>query len=70
MVKNSSQAKIEDREQEILIKSMNYDALIYHENIYDTLIKHENKNNYLVITLILHPPFMHAPLLFMRSEMA
>ena len=33
MIKNNSQAKIEDKEQEIIIKSMNYDALIYHENM-------------------------------------
>ena len=38
VIRNNSQAKIEDKEQEIIIKSMNYDALIYHENIYDTLI--------------------------------
>ena len=32
MIKNNLQAEIEDKEQEIIIKSMNYDA--YHENIY------------------------------------
>ena len=38
VIKNNSQAKIDDNEQEIIIKSMNYDALIYHENIYDTIV--------------------------------
>ena len=36
--KNNSQAKIEDKEQKNQNKSMNYDALIYDENIYATLI--------------------------------
>ena len=44
VIENNSQAKIEDKQQKIRIKSMNYDALIYHENIYDTLIKHKNTN--------------------------
>ena len=33
MIKNNLQAKIEDKEKKIRIKSMDYDALIYHENI-------------------------------------
>ena len=38
VIENNSQAKIEDKEQKIRIKSINYDALIYHGNIYDKLI--------------------------------
>ena len=34
MIKNSLRAKIEDKEKKISIKSTDYDALIYHENIY------------------------------------
>ena len=44
MIKNNLQAKIVDEGKKIRIKSMDYDALIYHENIYDTLIYHKNIN--------------------------
>ena len=45
---------------------MNYDALIYHENIYDTLIPHKKKTlNYLVFINFASPIYactslMHA----------
>ena len=38
VIRNNSHAEIEDKEQEIIIKSMNYNALIYQENIYHTII--------------------------------
>ena len=44
MIKNNLQAKIVDEGKKIRIKSMDYDALIYHVNIYDTLIYHKNIN--------------------------
>ena len=43
--KKNLQAKIEDKEQIIRVKSMNNDALIYQKNIHDTLIYQKNIND-------------------------
>ena len=72
VITNNLQAKIQDKKKENYNKQYGLWCINIPWNIYETVIFRTEKYRHQTICFskIMHPPFMHAPLLCMRSEMA